>query len=144
MPGIQGRETNIFNDVYEWLSDEDNGSWLLVLDNADDQEIFFGSAQRPQSQNALQQQLGMLVQYLPRSANGSTLITTRDRRVGERFAGQDKPIIVLPLEISDATSMLRSRLPNHLDWMASEVSELLENLEYLPLAITQAASYISE
>ena len=92
----------------------------------------------------LQQQLGMLAQYLPRSANGSTLITTRDRRVGERFAEQDKPIVVLPLEITDATSMLRSRLPNHLDWIASEVSELLENLEYLPLAIAQAASYISE
>lgn len=144
LPGIQKPETDIFNDVYEWLSDEDNGSWLLVLDNADDQEIFFGSARRPQSQNTLQQQLGMLAQYLPRSANGSTLITTRDRRVGERFAEQDKPIVVLPLEIADATSMLRSRLPNHLDWIASEVSELLENLEYLPLAIAQAASYISE
>ena len=144
LPGIQGPETDIFNDVYEWLSDEDNGSWLLVLDNADDQEIFFGSTRRPQSQNPLLQQLGMLVQYLPRSANGSTLVTTRDRRVGERFAEQDKPIIVLPLDISDAISMLRSRLPNHLDWIASEVSELLGNLEYLPLAITQAASYINE
>jgi len=132
LPGIQKPETDIFNEVYEWLSDEDNGSWLLVLDNADDQEIFFG------------QQLGMLAQYLPRSASGSILITTRDRRVGERFAEQDKPIVVLPLEIADATSMLRSRLPNHLDWIASEVSELLENLEYLPLAIAQAASYISE
>src|SRR5947209_11457660 len=44
--------------------------------------MFFVSVQRATSQ-------GMLAQYLPRSALGSILITTRDRRVGERFAGRD-------------------------------------------------------
>src|SRR5947209_12726905 len=99
--------------------------------------MFFGPVQRSTSQ-------GMLAQYLPRSAHGSILITTRDRRVGERFAGRDKPIIVQPLEITDAVSMLRSRLPDDLVWIAAEVIELLENLQTLPLAIAQAASYISE
>jgi tetratricopeptide (TPR) repeat protein len=127
------------------LSDEDNGPWLLVLDNADDQGMFFEPAITSRSDDVLQQQLGMLAQYLPRSAHGMTLVTTRDRRVGERFAERDKPIIVLPLGIADATSMLRSRLPNHLDLSAAaEVAELLESLQYLPLAIAQAASYISE
>jgi hypothetical protein len=104
--------------------------------------MFFGSTRR--SQLHLQQPLGMLAQYLPQSAYGSTLITTRDRRIGERFAEQDQQIIILPLEMADATSMLRSRLPSHLDWIAAEVAELLEGLQYLPLAIAQAASYISE
>jgi hypothetical protein len=40
--------------------------------------------------------------------------------------------------------MLRSRLPDHLDLPTAEVAELLERLQYLPLAITQAASYINE
>ena len=144
LPGMQDPETDVVKAVFDWLSDDDNGPWLLVLDNADDQEMFFGSARSSQSHDILQQQLGILAQYLPRSAHGSTLITTRDRRVGERFAERDEPILVLPLELADATSMLRSRLPNHLDWIAPEVAELLKSLQYLPLAIAQAASYISE
>jgi hypothetical protein len=40
--------------------------------------------------------------------------------------------------------MLLSRLPDNPGWIAAEVSELLESLQNLPLAIAQAASYISE
>jgi hypothetical protein len=29
--------------VYEWLSDEYNSEWLMVLDNADDAAIYFGN-----------------------------------------------------------------------------------------------------
>jgi hypothetical protein len=36
IPGTQDPETNIVEIVFDWLSDEDNGPWLLVLDNADD------------------------------------------------------------------------------------------------------------
>jgi hypothetical protein len=46
--------------VFEWLSDDDNGSWLLVLDNADDQDMFFGSSGRSTSEDVLQRQLGPL------------------------------------------------------------------------------------
>jgi tetratricopeptide (TPR) repeat protein len=143
IPGTQDPETDIVQTVFDWLSDEDNGPWLLVLDNADDQGMFFEPVIRSQLDDSLQQQLGMLARYLPRSTQGATLITTRDRRVGERFAERDKPIVVLPLDIADATSMLRSRIPDHLD-LSAEVAELLERLQYLPLAIAQAASYISE
>ena len=137
-PGI-----DVVKSVFDWLSNDDNGSWLLVLDNADDQEMFFGSGGRS-SQDVLRQQLGRLAQYLPRSTHGSTLITTRDRRVGERFAEQDRPINVLPLGAEDAKSMLLSRLPDQPSWTVAEVLELLENLQHLPLAIAQAASYIRE
>jgi tetratricopeptide (TPR) repeat protein len=144
LPGLHDPAVGIVKSVYDWLSEDDSGLWLLVLDNADDQEMFFGSSGGSTSQDVLQQQLGPLTQYLPRSALGSTLITTRDRRVGERFAERDKPIFVLPLEAEEAKSMLLSRLPDHLGWTAAEVFELLESLQRLPLAITQAASYISE
>jgi tetratricopeptide (TPR) repeat protein len=145
LPGLHDPATNLVKSVYDWLSDDDNSSWLLVLDNADDQEMFFGSGDCSTSQDVLQRQLGPLAQYLPRSTHGSTLITTRNRRVGERFAERDKPIVVLPLETEDAKAMLRSRLPDHLAWTtAAEVLELLESLQTLPLAISQAASYISE
>jgi hypothetical protein len=34
--GTQGPETDVVKAVFDWLSDEDKGSWLLVLDNAND------------------------------------------------------------------------------------------------------------
>jgi tetratricopeptide (TPR) repeat protein len=144
LPGLQDPATDVVKSVYDWLSDDDNGSWLIVLDNADDQDILFGSSDCRTSQDVLQRQLGPLAQHIPRSTYGSTLITTRNQRVGERFVERDKPIVVQPLETEDAKSMLLLRLSDDLAWTAAEVLELLENLQHLPLAIAQAASYISE
>jgi tetratricopeptide (TPR) repeat protein len=144
LPRLHDPGMDVVKSVFDWLSDDNNGSWLLVLDNADDQELFFGSGGRSPSQDVLQQQPGRLAQYLPRSTHGSTLITTRDRRVAERFAEQDRPINVLPLEAEDAKSMLLSRLPDQPSWTVAEVLELLESLQHLPLAIAQAASYLRE
>ena len=57
-------EIDVVQSVFDWLSDDDNSSWLLVLDNADDQEMFFGSSGRSMSQDILQQQMGPLAQYM--------------------------------------------------------------------------------
>jgi hypothetical protein len=101
-------------------------------------------ASQPTSQDVLQHQLRRLSQYLPRSAHGSTLITTRDRRVSERFAERDKPIVVLPFEVADATSMLCSRLPNQTGLDSSRSIGIAGEPPKPSLAIAQAASYISE
>ena len=130
--------------MFDWLNDDDHSPWLLVLDNADDEDMFFRPARQSQSTDILQKQLEMLAQYLPRNAQGSILITTRNRRVGVRFAERDRPIIVPPLEVDDAESMLRLQLYNDADWITSEALELVNILECLPLAIVQAASYIRE
>lgn len=34
-------QNNTFVIVRDWLSQPENGSWLLVLDNADDLDLFF-------------------------------------------------------------------------------------------------------
>ena len=52
LPGTQDPETDVVRAAFDWLSDEDNGSWRLVIDNADDLEIFFASARRSQSRLA--------------------------------------------------------------------------------------------
>ena len=53
-------------------------------------------------------------------------------------------MIVPPLEVDDAESMPRLQLHDDVDWITSEALELVKILEYLPLAIAQAASYIRE
>jgi hypothetical protein len=41
IPGQDNPKTNILQLVYQWLYEERNGRWLMILDNADDGHIFF-------------------------------------------------------------------------------------------------------
>jgi tetratricopeptide (TPR) repeat protein len=127
--------------VHEWLSDEYNGEWLLAVDNADDAEIFFGNKSRDPAQK--REDSKSLARYLPQSSKGSILVTTRDKRVGEQLAGREKPVEVLPMNASDSIDLLQSRIAKD-DWSDSDAMKLVEELAYLPLAITQAAAFISE
>src|SRR5947199_154886 len=47
LPGHEDPKVNILQLVYEWLSNEDHNTWLMVLDNADDIETFFSAKQMP-------------------------------------------------------------------------------------------------
>jgi tetratricopeptide (TPR) repeat protein len=142
IPGWNDPAVDILKLVSEWLSDDEHGPWLLVLDNSDDMETFFGAKSNPLTAGS--EQTVPIVNYIPRSSNGSTIITTRDKRVGERLANREKPIEILPMDRPEAESLLWSKVPP--DYILDRVrsSELLELLGYLPLAITQAAAYISE
>ncbi|KAI9869294.1 MAG: hypothetical protein M1813_000083 [Trichoglossum hirsutum] len=142
LPGVKDPKANILQLVYEWLSDEDNGTWLMILDNADDIETFFGA--RPHGSLLGAEQTPSLFGYLPRSSKGSIIVTTRDARIGERLADREKPIMVVPPVIQEAECLLRSKLPPDHEWREVETAELLNALGYLPLAITQAAAFISE
>ena len=132
----EGPNTDTLQRVSEWLSDEDKGQWLLVLDNADDQDVLFSRRVQGSSK--------ALVDYLPRSSNGSILITTRDKRVGQRLTSKDHLIVVSSFETEDARQLLRNKLPKEAECDEGEIKELFETLHYLPLAITQAAAYINE
>ncbi|KAG5788957.1 hypothetical protein H9Q69_011978 [Fusarium xylarioides] len=41
LPGCRDPETDVLRLVRDWLHDERNGRWLMVLDNADDVWIFY-------------------------------------------------------------------------------------------------------
>jgi tetratricopeptide (TPR) repeat protein len=140
--GWDDPNVNTFQLVSEWLSDDAHGPWLLVLDNADDVEVFFSAKLNPSSIGS--KQTAPLINYLPRSSNGSTIITTRDKRVGERLANREKAIMVLPMAGPEATRLLWSRVTQENGLDKAKSSKLLEVLGHLPLAITQAAAYISE
>ncbi|KAF8246080.1 hypothetical protein K440DRAFT_554061 [Wilcoxina mikolae CBS 423.85] len=142
LPGLDDPNTNILQLVTKWFADDGNGPWLFILDNADDEGIFFGS--NHSSPKDGQQQMPLLSSFLPRSSNGSTIVTTRDKRVGQKLSNNGKPISVLPFALSDAKSLLRPKLSSDDKWCEPEATELLRALEFLPLAITQAAAFINE
>ena len=132
LPGWDDLSLNTFEIVSEWLNE--HGRWLLVFDNADDVDLFFGPATMAGQQK-------QMYEYLPRCEDGTTIITTRDKRVAYRLADREEPIMVSPMSISDASSLLRSKTMQD---QGLGDSELLEVLGNLPLAITQAAAFITE
>ena len=114
----------------------------MVLDNVDDIETFFATTSEASLVAGGQQ--SSLSAYIPRSPNGNIIVTTRDTRVGERLTDRDKCIIVPPLTEQEAERLLRSKLSDGHDWVEAKATSLVETLAYLPLAITQAAAFISE
>jgi hypothetical protein len=40
LPRSDGTTANVLQLVYDWLCNENNGQWLMIVDNADDESIF--------------------------------------------------------------------------------------------------------
>lgn len=130
-----------------WLDEEEEASWLLILDNADSADLFItrtASIVAETSTNTLEP----LIRFLPKrlAAKNQLLVTTRSRIVGEELAGEAECIAVQPFSPEESKHLFKSklkkrkvRLPDH------DLSErLLEVLAFIPLAITQAAAFINQ
>ena len=83
-----------------------------------------------------------LVNFLPRVQHGSVLVTTRDRGCALSLGGsRTTPIEVLQMSLNESVKLLRIWLP---EADQQEASELIHELENMPLAISQAGAYIKE
>ncbi|KAF1941895.1 HET-domain-containing protein [Clathrospora elynae] len=136
VPGITEDNADIRKLVKDALSSGSLGDWLMIVDNADDSGVLLGTTDNnPMS--------ARLSDCLPHSNRGTILFTTRSRKV----AGELTPNSVLELNDmskAEARQLLARRLTKQglLDDEIA-VDELLEKLTYLPLAIVQAAAFIS-
>ncbi|SPO02493.1 uncharacterized protein DNG_05166 [Cephalotrichum gorgonifer] len=118
--------------VQNWLSNERNGRWIIILDGADDYEVFYGASEAGRDRP--------LATYLPQSRNGSIIITTRNKDLAWRLTGNRENIIEIgPMVQTDALTLLQKKLG-----LISDVGavDLVEVLDRVPLAISQAAAYI--
>ncbi|KAK3688933.1 hypothetical protein B0T22DRAFT_512886 [Podospora appendiculata] len=135
LPGRNQAKTNIPQIVYHWLSNERNGRWIMILDSADDRDVFYG----PTSGDARNGR--PFVTYLPQSRNGSVIITTRNRNLAFRLTGRRQNMIeVGPMARTDALTLLEKKLESPTD--LDVAIELVQALDLVPLAISQAAAYI--
>lgn len=119
--------------VQDWLSSEDCGKWLLILDNADDPDLFSNTKYDGIS----------LLPYLPRADNGHILITSRFQRVAlSLVSGENSLIHVAPMTPQESVSLLRTRLPKD-ESTKNDTLELANALDFLPLAMKQSIGYIN-
>lgn len=120
--------------VQNWLTNEGNGRWLIILDSADDREVLYHVYEN-HNQRAL-------ATYLPESRNGSIVVTTRSRDLAYKLTGNYKNIIEIgPMAHKDALTLLEKKLGQE-HYNASGAEDLVHVLDYIPLAISQAAAYI--
>ncbi|MCJ1400137.1 hypothetical protein MMC11_003341 [Xylographa trunciseda] len=136
LPNWDSTKENKIDLVTKHLNDGDF-SWFLVIDNADDMSLFYSD------KTIIGKDGGSLARQLPSSSKGKILVTTRDSRVAERLTNRMPPIKIYPMSLVEATHLLYSKLPGDERFQAG-AEELITELGFLPLAITQAAAFMSE
>ncbi|KAI9658337.1 MAG: hypothetical protein M1821_002470 [Bathelium mastoideum] len=134
VPGLGGQE-DVKKLVQRYLSQDIAGRWLIVFDNADDVSMWIGDDQSEQER---------LIDYLPRSDQGSIVFTTRNRKGATKLV-QNRFLEVQEMEEEVALAMLRNCLHDKtLVQSREDAVRLLDQLTHLPLAIAQATAYINE
>ncbi|KIW38296.1 uncharacterized protein PV06_09271 [Exophiala oligosperma] len=118
--------------VQRFLDSPDAGKWLIVVDNADDMQVLSGSSKNSDG----------IQQYLPESDNGVILFTSRSREVA--LALNSELVELKEMTTNEAERLLeKSLVEKDLLKDRDVVKTLLQELTYLPLAITQAAGYLN-
>ncbi|RYP52366.1 hypothetical protein DL768_002477 [Monosporascus sp. mg162] len=116
------------------LERDSDRKWFLLVDNADDMDVLYGSADST---------LEGIYQYVPMSENCVVLFTTRSRDVALSVAETDV-IELEELNLEEATTLLtKSVIRKQLLQDEEMTRELLKELTHLPLAIAQAAAYLN-
>ncbi|CAG8279392.1 unnamed protein product [Penicillium olsonii] len=134
IPGRKDRNVNIFELFGHWLQDGKLGKWVLVLDNLDNDELL----RQPSTTTTTQPPL----RYLLESSGSSIIVTTRDRKVALEIAGSRKHLIeVQPMNKDEAVDLMRNKMDPAPE--KEDLIQLVEELDFMPLAMMQAASYIT-
>lgn len=130
--GVSGNEyerTDHFEFAKNWLNHPGNGRWIMIVDNADDMGVFQNQGEKsiyPDSSFTF-----------PDCVHGTILVTTRDRKIALDFAGYRRAIHVPRMSQEESFTLIKS-LPGSVE----ESNILMRELDYLPLALSQATSFI--
>lgn len=134
--------------VRDWLQATQAGPWLMILDNADDVKLFcphniseFKVASKQVDKNTPMSQSDQrpLAAYLPKCCHGTILVTSRSMDAAEKLTGNHKAIYqVSAMDGVQGLQLLQNKLSGDFD--KNTAMDLLQALDCIPLAITQAAA----
>lgn len=113
LPGRDNAKADILQLVYNWLGDEGNGRWLMILDNADDDQVFSspgagldGGVQAADTSVRARALAGLL----PQTRNGWVLVTSWDLVAAVNLVGTRHNVTqVEPMAEEDAPVLLKTR-----------------------------------
>ena len=116
----------------------------MILDNADDEYTFFAKPTEDLSgQDTTYHERHLpLSAYLPQTVHGRILLTSRNNSAAFSLTNRvGNTLKIERMDLKDSKSLLYKKVP-HDSSSESDVCELIETLEGLPLSITQAGAYI--
>lgn len=120
-------------DISECLKNSKFGKWVMIVDNVDDGEILDG--EKP------------VIDLIPANPKGLVIFTTRSKWIAARLTSVDNIIPVGNLEPNEARDLFCANLGlKHNEARETDkvsIAELLQSLNYLPLAVCHAGSYMS-
>ncbi|KAJ5757135.1 uncharacterized protein N7511_007317 [Penicillium nucicola] len=143
LPGRHDPNGNILRLVQNWLLDGRTSKWVLIVDNVDDDGFLrkLSATDREGQRNGRANASPRpLLEFLPQSSNGSILFTTRSKELALKLVDYRNLIEIEPMKRFEALRLLQKKLELREESEASV--KLVEQLEFMPLAIVQAASYI--
>ena len=143
LPSWDDPDTDTLELVLDWFGKTDQ-PFLLVVDNADNMADYW--PRKLSASSGSDSQTSNLSTYLPETdGNGFLLITSRDNRIGARLMRKGKPIGLESMTLNEAKCLFLSKADDYKGQCGdTDLDKLLRELDYLPLAITQAAAFISE
>jgi len=132
---IHGKnEADLLLLTQKWLRHDGKGKCLIVLDNADDACFLL----EPPAISSDAKPMPARINFL-NSEHGSMMITTRSVREALKLVYASQLIEVGPMSEDEAEALLEDKLGH----ASTDNRRLAVALECMPLAITQAAAYIS-
>jgi tetratricopeptide (TPR) repeat protein len=119
---------------------EARSKWLMILDNADDLGIFGVGQTKGEGVDE------NLYKYIPHASQGTVLWTSRDAHIAGTLVGARRGVEVRSMAVGEATTLL-ARVRDEPLTAEEAVEEagvdtLLQELQCLPLAISQAGAYM--
>ncbi|CAK1368378.1 unnamed protein product [Cercospora beticola] len=134
--GREDPNADVLQLLRNWLRDASKGSWLMVLDNADDASFLL----EPPTAAAETRRTQQRIDFVPSCEHGSVLITSRSKSEALKLVYEDDVVHVMPMNEEEARSLLVSKVKGE----SADDGILVRALDYMPLAIAQAAAYIRE
>lgn len=129
IPHHEDPGTNILALVKDWLQAKYRRPWLMVIDNTDNIQTFYGD--------------DYLNQYIPLCTHGKLLITTRNKQVAVKMTQGQHFLQVDRMTGKESRELLITILKSSA-FEGFSVSKVADRLEHHPLALVQASAFIQE
>ena len=138
--GRQDPKANVFQLLRNRLCDMARGPWLVILDNADDARVLLGTPSTGEQAN--KSAFNARLDCIPPCNHGRLLVTSRTVEAAKTLVDWRDIIAVRAMNEHQALSLLRNKMgAGHIEQHALQ---LARELDFMPLALTQAAAYICQ
>ncbi|KAL1584805.1 hypothetical protein WHR41_06554 [Cladosporium halotolerans] len=142
---VRGRndpKVDAFMLLRDWLRHTKENPWLVVLDNVDNADVLLGFPSTPeQSGSSHSHCLQRRIDYFPFCSQGTTLITSRSKGIATQLAERRNVVGIQPMGEDLAEALLSKKLEE--PQQSEDLIRLANSLDFMPLAMVQAAAYIN-